>query len=148
MAQINSTHFELGVVRLFDEFVCSLDERRGDDWLSLFSDQGYYAVLRRVEYEDGNNVLIVGEDMKRLRARMSSALERDLRRTVHVLSGIRSSEASMTCAAAFAVWFDGLPMYAGRYVINVVDQDGVLRIAKCSVVLDNKVIESPIYFPI
>ncbi len=148
MQVLEKTGFMAQVAELMDEYASALDMRRGDDWLTLFASTGYYAVLRRIEYVEGNNVLLVGEDMKRLRARMSSALERDRRSTVHMLGGIRGNEADMRCTAAFALWFDGLPVYAGRYEIQLCREEGQLRIAKCSVVLDNKVVEAPVYFPI
>jgi len=129
-----------------DEYVCALDERRGQDWLALFADDGYYAVLRHTEYVTGNNVLIIGEDMKRLRGRIASGFERDRRRTVHSVSGVRGD--ATRCRAAFALWSDGLPMYAGRYEMELVSVEGQLRIRKCTVVLDNDIIESPIYNPI
>src|SRR5690606_21170093 len=84
------------------EYVCALDERRGQDWLALFADDGYYAVLRHTEYVTGNNVLIIGEDMKRLRGRIASGFERDRRRTVHSVSGVRGD--ATRCRAAFALW--------------------------------------------
>lgn len=131
-----------------DEYVCALDERRGQDWLSLFVDDGYYAVLRQAEYATGNNVLLIGEDMKRLKARVASGFERDKRRTVHTVSGVRGDADGTHCRAAFALWSDGLPSYAGRYEMSLASTEGGLRIQKCTVVLDNDIVESPIYNPI
>ncbi|MGX9936540.1 hypothetical protein ACVFVO_14220 [Advenella kashmirensis] len=140
--------FMMKIKTLIDEYSNLLDTRQGQEWLALFSSDGYYAVLRRIEHEDGNNVLIVGEDMKRLRGRISSAVERDLRNSVHMYSGVRANKEDMSCTASFALWTDGLPVYAGRYEIQLKDEMDQLLIKKCTVILDNKIIESPIYFPI
>ncbi len=140
--------FALKSKALVDDYTTLLDARQGQEWLSLFASDGYYAVLRRMEHEEGNNVLIVGEDMKRLRGRISSALERDLRNSVHMHSGVRANRDNMTCTATFALWSDGLPVYAGRYEFQLTYEEDRLLIKKCTVILDNKIVESPIYFPI
>lgn len=59
-----------GIRALLEDYIGRLDRRDFAGWLELFAPDGYYAVLRNIEYEAGNNVLLVGEDMRRLRARI------------------------------------------------------------------------------
>jgi 3-phenylpropionate/cinnamic acid dioxygenase small subunit len=140
------------VEELVDDYVCRLDRRQGDAWLQLFAPNGYYATLREVELEQANNVLIIGEDLKRLKGRIASGLERDLRRTVHGVSGVRANAATGADAthatASFTVWFDGKPTYAGVYLLDLVRIEGQLRIRRCQAVLQVDVVHTPIFLPI
>ena len=135
---------------LFDTFVARLDRGEFDAWLELFAADGYYALLRHLELIQDNNVVLIGEDMKRLRARIASGKDRDRRRTVHMVSGVRVAADGAEASAAFALWYDGIPTYAGRYLLEL---DGAAtgnagRIRRCTVVLDNDIITAPIYMPI
>ena len=76
-----------------DTFVSTLDRAEFDQWLELFAADGYYAVVRQLELIQDNNVVLIGEDMKRLRARIASGRDRDNRRTVHSVSGVRVAAA-------------------------------------------------------
>lgn len=140
--------FDARVRTLVDAYIVALDRRRFDDWLGLFAEDGYYAALRRVEHEKGSNVLLVGEDVKRLGARIDSGRERDLRRTVHTVAWVSVDESALRGTAAFALWMDGAPTYAGTYEFDFVDTDAKLRISKCTAVIDNKTVTDPIYMPI
>lgn len=134
---------------LVDEYVCLLDRRRGQDWLDLFTADGYYAVVREVELEQANNVLIIGEDMKRLAARIASGLERDPRRMLHQVSGVRTNEAADHATASFTVWIDGKPAYAGVYLLELARlPQGPLRIRRCTAVLQTDIVHTPIFLPI
>ena len=133
---------------LVDTFVATLDRDEFDAWLGLFADDGYYAVLRQLELIQDNNVVLIGEDMKRLRARIESGRERDKRRTVHMVSGVRVAAGGNEVSAAFALWYDGIPTYSGRYLFELSGASGAWRIRKCTVVLDNDIIRAPIYMPI
>jgi 3-phenylpropionate/cinnamic acid dioxygenase small subunit len=105
-------------------------------------------VLRQLELIEDNNVVLIGEDMKRLRARIASGKDRDKRRTVHSVSGVRVSATGDEISAAFGLWYDGIPTYAGRYLFEMSGAGDARRIGKCTVVLDNEVIRAPIYMPI
>ena len=132
-----------------DHFVSHLDRGEFDAWLELFAPDGYYALLRHVELVQDNNVVLIGEDMKRLRARIASGKDRDKRRTVHMISGVRAGAGGKSMSAAFALWYDGIPTYAGRYLFDLAGAgDGPMRIKRCTVVLDNDLISAPIYMPI
>jgi 3-phenylpropionate/cinnamic acid dioxygenase small subunit len=131
-----------------DTFVSTLDRAEFDQWLELFAADGYYAVLRQLELVQDNNVVLIGEDMKRLRARIASGRDRDKRRTVHSVSGVRVAAAGDEISAAFTLWYDGIPTYAGRYLFAVTGTGDAVRIRKCTVVLDNDIIRAPIYMPI
>ena len=134
------------VRELIDAFAASLDGRRLDEWLSLFTEDGYYACARRVEFEQGNNVVLIGEDMKRLRARCKSGLIQDKRRMVHMINGVRADGATAT--AVFALWYDGVATYAGHYQFDLAHSGLKLMIRRCTAILDNEVITAPIYLPI
>ncbi len=136
------------VRELIDAYIVTLDRREYDAWLALFTPDGYYAVLREVELRQDNNVVLIGEDMKRLRGRVSSGTERDPRRTVHMVSGIRVAESAEQASASFALWYDGVSTYAGRYLFKLSSAGGSLRIRHATVVLDNDMIHQPIYLPI
>jgi 3-phenylpropionate/cinnamic acid dioxygenase small subunit len=133
-----------------DTFVSTLDRGEFDEWLALFGDDGYYACLRQLEYIQDNNVVLIGEDMKRLRARIESGRDRDKRRTVHMVSGVRVAANGNDVSAAFALWYDGIPTYAGRYLFELSDAGagGTRHIKRCTVILDNELIRAPIYMPI
>ena len=64
--------FPQRVEALVRDFICRLDRREYDAWMNNFAADGYYAVLRSIELLDGDNVLLVGEDMKRLSAQIQS----------------------------------------------------------------------------
>jgi 3-phenylpropionate/cinnamic acid dioxygenase small subunit len=133
---------------IVDAYTSALDCGEMDAWLGLFAADGYYAVVRYVEFIQDNNVLLIGEDMKRLRARIESGRERDRRRMVHMVSGIRVEAAPLQATASFAMWYDGIPGYAGHYRLQLAREGDGLRIRQCTVVLDNDVIHTPIYMPI
>jgi len=145
---VQPSEFSASLRALVDDYVAALDARRFDDWLGLYAEGGYYAVLRRVEHEADNNVVLVGEDMKRLRGRVSSGAQRDKRRMVHMIGWVRGDQTSSTATAGFALWLDGTPAYAGQYEMTLANGDGRLRIQRCTVVLDNPMIREPIYLPI
>lgn len=136
------------VAALVDDYVCTLDRRLGAAWLDLFTADGYYLVAREAELEAGNNVLIIGEDMKRLRARISSGRERDRRRTVHAVSGVRTNADASHATASFAVWIDGVPAYSGAYLMDLVRGERGLLIRRCQVVLFGEIVHTPIFLPI
>lgn len=140
--------FNPEVAQLVDEYVCLLDRRAGMAWLDLFTPDGYYLVAREVELEQGNNVLILGEDMKRLRARVVPGLERDRRRAVHSVSGVRTNDGASHATASFTVWLDGKPAYCGVYRMALARIDARLRIQRCEVVLFGDVVHTPIFLPI
>lgn len=136
------------VTALLDEYVCLLDRRDLDAWLGLFTDDGYYAAVREPELEQGNNVLLIGEDMKRLRARIASGIDRDRRRMVHTLSGVRCNAEVTQASASFTVWYDGAPTYAGMYLLDLRRLEGALRIQRCRAVLHSEIVHTPIFLPI
>ena len=128
-------------------YIAALDNRDFDAWLALYGENGYYAVLRRVELDAGNNLLLVGEDMKRLRGRVEAGVVRDLRRTVHTVGWVRMQGADLA-NAAFTLWIDGTPAYAGEYRFVLEMTPNGLRIARCTAIIDNEMIRQPIFLPI
>lgn len=142
------TRVDPEVTALVDEYVCTLDRRTGAAWLDLFTPDGYYLVAREAELLAGNNVLIIGEDMKRLRARVDSGQTRDRRRTVHAVSGVRANADATHATASFAVWIDGVPAYSGVYLMDLARGERGLLIRRCEVVLFGEVVHTPIFLPI
>jgi len=136
------------VNELLDEYVLCLDRRLGADWLRLFSDDGYYLVIREKEYLQDNNVLIVGEDMKRLRARIESGLLRDERRMAHSISGVRANADASRATATFTVWIEDRPAYSGVYRLQLLRLSGQLRIQRCEAILFCDIVHTPIFLPI
>lgn len=136
------------VEALLKDYIGRLDRREYDDWLTMFSPDGYYAVLRNIELLDGDNVLLVGEDMKRLSGRVVSGAERDLRRAIHCIGWVIGSAAAHTATASFTLWLDGRPSTAGRYELELEPSSSPLKIRKCTVVLDTIDILDTIYLPI
>ncbi|HZR03403.1 MAG TPA: aromatic-ring-hydroxylating dioxygenase subunit beta [Burkholderiales bacterium] len=135
------------VNQLVEEYIAALDSRDFDAWLALYDESGHYAVLRRVEADTGNNFVLVGEDMKRLRGRVQSAVQRDKRRTLHTVSWIRQ-QSEDRATAGFALWMDGVPAYSGEYRFEFIEAPERLQLRQCTVVLDNAMIRQPIYAPI
>lgn len=136
------------VEALLKDYVGKLDRREFDAWIRLFDSDGYYAVIRDIEQRDGDNVLLVGEDMKRLSGRISSGVTRDLRRTVHCIGWAVANTAEHKATASFTLWLDGCPSTAGRYELEFVRGAGPLKVKKCTVVLDTIDIIDTIYLPI
>jgi len=144
----DDTRVDPEVTALLDEYACLLDRRRGTAWLELFTPDGYYLVAREAEIEQGNNVLIIGEDLKRLRARIVSGAERDRRRSVHTVGGVRCNHDATHATASFTVWLDGRPSYCGVYRMALARHDGKLRIRDCEVVLFGDIVHTPIFLPV
>lgn len=138
-----------GAQALLGRYISALDRRDFPSWLDLYHPDGFYAVMRRTEYETGNNVLLVGEDLRRLRARFESGETRDRRRMLHSIAWINAGEVENTILAGFTLWLDGRPSTCGRYEMALTpDADGGLRIQRCTVILDGDVIQDTIYLPI
>ncbi len=127
-----------------------LDDRKFDAWLALFADDGYYAVMQRANYEKNDNVLVLGEDLKRLKARLISGVKLDVRSTSHFVSCVQcaSADGVTTASANFALWRDGIPSFAGRYHVELRSGGADIRIVRWVVVLDNKVVSETVYLPI
>ncbi len=135
---------------LVETYVALLDERRDREWLELFAEDGYYAVLRYTEFAKDNNTLILGEDIGRLRARIDMGLELDKRRRLHMLTAtrVRAGEPKIAAVCNFALWLDGVATYAGQYHLDLARAPGGLRISRCQVVIDNAMITDAVYLPI
>lgn len=129
-------------------YIGHLDRREFKNWIKLFADDGYYSVLRNIEMLDGDNVLLVGENLKRLSGRLESGETRDLRRMVHAIGWIVGDAAQHKATASFMLWLDGKPSTAGRYELEFSPGSDPLAIAKCTVVLDTIDIIDTIYLPI
>jgi 3-phenylpropionate/cinnamic acid dioxygenase small subunit len=146
-ASIMSTIDVRAVRELLDQYGSCLDRGEFEQWLAMFTADGYYAVLREEELKQDNNVVLIGEDMKRLVARIQSGAERDKRRMVHMWSGVRVDGAAKA-SASFAMWYDGIPAYAGRVLLELASDESGLRIRHCTIVLHNDLVHVPIYMPI
>lgn len=145
---MQQAEFERAVAALMQDYIRGLDRRAFDDWLGLFDAEGYYAVLRDIEYQDGNNVLLVGENMRRLSGRIESGKTRDTRRMMHVICWQEANAAAATAVVGFMVWLDGTPSTCGRYELDLVEIDGALKIRTCTTVIDTIDIRDTIYLPI
>jgi 3-phenylpropionate/cinnamic acid dioxygenase small subunit len=135
---------------LFDRYVTLLDEKRYDEWLDLFTDDGYYAMILHDDYVKENNMTAIGEDKARLAGRIEVGrqVERDLR--THLLTAVRVREAGETIRASsnFAVLRNAELSCAGRYHMDLVRRDGDLKIERCTAVLDNDVLHETFYLPV
>lgn len=140
--------FRSSVHELMQSYIRLLDQQRFDEWLTLFDDAGYYAVLRDIEYRDDDNVLLIGEDMRRLSARIDSGKTRDKRRRTHVVCWEDPSTERLSAVVGFMVWLDGRPSSCGRYELSFTAGDGSLKIGSCTAVLDTIDIQDTIYLPI
>lgn len=127
-----------------------LDDRRFDDWLALFADDGYYRVMQRDNYERGDNLVLMGEDLRRLGPRIVAGRLLDPRQSVHLLSGLEcgNDDGLLHASASFALWRDGIPSFAGRYYLELRWDGARTRISRWTAVLDNKVVTETIYLPI
>ncbi|MAO93569.1 MULTISPECIES: hypothetical protein [unclassified Hwanghaeella] len=138
-----------GARLLLDRYISALDQRDFQAWLNLYHPEGFYAVLRRTEYETGNNVLLVGEDLRRLRARFESGESRDKRRMLHSIAWIVEGKEEGSILAGFTLWLDGRPSNCGCYEMRLVQDDqGQMKIRRCTVILDGDVIQDTVYLPI
>lgn len=140
--------FDKAVASIMQTYIRLLDQNSFDEWLGLFAEDGYYSVLRDIEYKDGDNVLLIGEDMRRLTARIESGRTRDLRRRMHAICWTHANAAELTAQAGFMVWLNGRPSTCGRYELRFSVTDGNLAIRNCTAVLDTIDILDTIYLPI
>lgn len=138
------------VSELLDAYISALDERRFDDWIALFTDDAYYGVIRHEDFDKGNNLVTLGEDMPKLRARLEAGREVDRDMKLHFVSAVQTGEdnGAVAASANFFVLRNGTPSLAGRYRLQLVRKDGGLKVQRCMVVLDRDVIDEPIYLPI
>jgi len=141
------------IVDFFQRSVMLLDNRKFADWIAAFAEDGYYEVVQRSNFERNDNLLIVGEDLKRLKARLVSGEKLDPRHSVHMLFGAQCSpegggNGKVSVSSNFAVWRDGVPSFAGKYRLELRCKDSEIKISRWTVVLDNKIITETIYLPI
>lgn len=135
---------------LMERYVSLLDNRVFEEWLGLFADNAYYAIIRRSEFEKDNNTVLLGETLPKLRARVEHGGRADTRRTLHLLTGhgLPGPRGGPDIQAQFAVWYDGVPTFAGHYKVEVSNSTGAPLITRLVAVLDNRVISEPIYLPL
>jgi 3-phenylpropionate/cinnamic acid dioxygenase small subunit len=138
------------VRRLLDDYVIALDNRRFAQWIDLFSADGYYGVIRHEDFVKGNNMVAVGENLPKLRARLEAGAQVDPDRKLHFLTGLEVSDgAGINATSNFFVLRNGLPSFAGRYHLSLVRApDGRLKMNRCMAVLDADQITETIYLPI
>ncbi len=130
-------------------YISAVHVRDFQAWLKVYHPEGFYAVLRHTEYETGNNVLLVGEDLRRLRARFESGESRDKRRMLHSIAWIVEGKEEGSILAGFTLWLDGRPSNCGCYEMRLVQDDqGQMKIRRCTVILDGDVIQDTVYLPI
>jgi 3-phenylpropionate/cinnamic acid dioxygenase small subunit len=132
--------------RLLGQYARRLDDEDFEGWLDLFAENSYYSVIHHKEFTKGTNFVIVGEKKEKLRQRVLAAAEEDHRRSTHLLSGIEAKNSS--AIANFALLKDGALIFAGRYLLEFATENGVTKIHRCTVVLDNAVIEDVVFMPI
>lgn len=134
------------VARIMGAYARRLDDGDFEGWLSLFADDAYYSVIHHADHAKGNNFVIVGEKKEKLRQRVLAAAEEDRRRTTHLLTGIEVENG--TAIANFALLRDGALTFAGRYLMEFAGDGDALTIRRCTVVLDNAVINDVVFMPI
>lgn len=144
-----SEKFKAQLDAFVDDYIRLLDRREYEKWLTLFEPECFYAVLREIEHVIGDNVLLVGENMKRLSGRVESGVTRDKRRMIHLIGWKLADAETRSAVVTFALWLDGRPSTSGRYEFEFGDDEGdALRIRKCTVILDTIDLYDTIYLPI
>jgi 3-phenylpropionate/cinnamic acid dioxygenase small subunit len=135
---------------LFDDYVTYLDESRFDDWLGLFTDDCAYTMLLHRDYVKDTNMVAIADDKRRLAGRIEvgKTVERDLR--THFLTAVRVAHAGpeIRASANFAVLRKGAVACSGRYHMTLLRAGGDLKIKRCTVVLNDDVIQGTIYLPV
>lgn len=132
--------------RLLGQYARRLDDEDFEGWLDLFADDSYYSVIHHAEFAKGSNFVIVGEKKEKLRQRVLAAAEEDRRRSTHLVTGIEAENNS--AIANFALLRNGALTFAGRYLVEFETKGGATKINRCTVVLDNDVIEDVVFMPI
>lgn len=132
--------------RLLGRYARRLDDEDFEGWLDLFADDSYYSVIHHTDFAKGNNFVIVGEKKEKLRQRVLAAAEEDRRRSTHLLTGIEADNGA--AIANFALLKDGALIFAGRYLVEFTGRNGTTKINRCTVVLDNAVVEDVVFMPI
>lgn len=100
----------------FSTYIRALDDRRFEEWLAMFADDGVYSVIRAEDHRAGNHLYLLRENKEKLKNRIDSGvrLDRDMR--VHMVSGIQGSNGS--ASANFMMLRNGAVTYSGQYHVN------------------------------
>jgi 3-phenylpropionate/cinnamic acid dioxygenase small subunit len=142
----------LRVERFFGAYVRALDDRRFDDWLALFTDDAFYGVVRHLDFTSDNHLYIIGESMEKLRNRIEMGVDIDRAMQVHLLTGILIDAAGdagkLSASANFAVFRVSAVTYTGQYRFELVEQGGMLKLARCVAVVANDKPTDLLYVPI
>jgi 3-phenylpropionate/cinnamic acid dioxygenase small subunit len=138
------------VADLLDRYVASLDERRFDDWLRLFTDDCYYTMLLLEDYVKDTNMVAIGEDKALLAGRIEVGQTVELDPTVHLLTAllVRGAGSALQASSNFAVLCMGAIKCSGRYQFELQRRQGALLIHRCTAILHMKVINGIIYLPV
>lgn len=133
-------------VRILNSYARRLDDEDFQGWLDLFAEDSYYSVIHHTEFAKGSNFVIVGEKKDKLRQRVLAAAEEDCRRSTHLLTGIEAVDNS--AIANFALLKEGALVFSGRYLVEFSEENGVTKINRFTVVLDNAIVEDVVFMPI
>ena len=100
----------------FSAYIRALDDRRFEEWLAMFTDDGVYSVIRAEDRQANNHLYLLRENKEKLKNRIESGvrLDRDMR--VHMVSGVQGADGS--ARANFMMLRNGALTYSGQYHVS------------------------------
>ena len=150
----------LRIDALMADYVHCIDGDRLEDWPGFFADDGRYRVITRENHELGLPACVIYCDGRgMLRDRISALRKANIFEPhvyCHMVGAVRivdsghdgwRTEANFTVTRTMA---EGeMSIFAcGRYLDRIVEQDGALKFAERTVVLDSRRVDTLLVIPI
>jgi hypothetical protein len=126
----------------FAAYIRALDDRRFDDWLAMFADDGVYSVIRAEDHRANNHLYLLRENKEKLRNRIDSGVRLDHDMRVHLVAGVQGSNG--LASANFMMLRNGALTYSGQYHVSFERGD---KIRHCNAVLNDSGLDL-LYLPI
>jgi len=138
-----------GLDSFLSSYIRALDDRRFDDWLSLFSDDGVYAVIRNADDCAGNHLFLLREGKEKLRNRIETGARTDRDMRIHLTAGIQGSErdGAIRASANFMLLKNGAVTYSGQYRLDLRRVEDRLSISECTAIVNDSGLDL-LYLPI
>jgi 3-phenylpropionate/cinnamic acid dioxygenase small subunit len=155
-----SVALRLEIEDLLQQYVAALDAGALEQWPEFFTEDCFYEVIPRDNYERGMPLALIRCESKGMLKDRVIAIRDTImyepRYMRHLISGIRltgQDAHGMTVETNYAVFETPLNdvtrvFNVGRYVDRIVRQDGQLKFAEKHCIFDSLLIPNSIVFPI
>ena len=158
---MNTDHIlRLRIEDLFTDYVHTIDDDRLEDWPYYFTDEGRYRIITRENHERGLPAALIYCDGKGMLRDRISAMRKanvfDPQTYCHSGSAVQvldADDGGIQVRSNFTVirtLSDGsMSTFAcGRYLDRLVEQDGALKFAERTAVIDSRRIDTLLVIPL